>query len=69
MLALTDAEFTDACAQAAGPKADRRLSTIVASLTRHLHAFCRENDITADEFAAAVEFVSSYVFVVYRVID
>lgn len=65
-LALTDAEFTNACAQAAGPRADRRLSAVIASLTRHLHAFCTENEITADEFAAAVDFVRFSILVFFR---
>ena len=58
----TEAGFTNACAYAAGPKADRRLSSIIASLTLHLHAFCRENDITAEEFEMAVKFVSPPIF-------
>ncbi|KAJ0418322.1 Intradiol ring-cleavage dioxygenase [Aspergillus carlsbadensis] len=50
------ADFTNAVATAAGPKANPRLASLVESLTRHLHEFCKENSITADEFAMAIDF-------------
>ena len=52
-----DSDFTNAAATSAGPKANPRLASIVESLTRYLHDFCKENKITAEEFATAIDFV------------
>ena len=52
-----DPNFTDAVIAATGPKANPRLAKVMASLTRHLHDFCRENEITVDEFMAAIDLV------------
>jgi len=52
-----DPAFTDAVINATGPKATPRLRKVMASLTRHLHDFCRENEITIDEYMAGVEMV------------
>ena len=42
---------------ATGPKANARLAQVMPSLLRHLHDFARENEITVDEWTAAVEMV------------
>lgn len=49
--------FTDAVIAATGPKANPRLAQVMPSLIRHLHDFARENEITIDEWTAAVEMV------------
>lgn len=49
--------FTDAVIAATGPKANPRLAQVMPSLLRHLHDFARENEITVDEWTAAVEMV------------
>ena len=51
-------EFTDMIAGATGPKASPRLRTVFADLVRHLHDFCRDNNITTEEWLAAVDLVS-----------
>ena len=53
-----DPHFTDNVINATGPKASPRLRKVMGSLTRHLHDFCRENEITIDEYMAAIEMVS-----------
>lgn len=50
-------KFTDAVIAATGPKANPRLAQIMPSLLRHLHDFARENEITVDEWTAAVNMV------------
>jgi catechol 1,2-dioxygenase len=50
-------KFTDAVIAATGPKANKRLAQVMPSLLRHLHDFARENEITVDEWTAAVEMV------------
>jgi catechol 1,2-dioxygenase len=50
-------KFTDAVIAATGPKANARLAQVMPSLLRHLHDFARENEITVDEWTAAVEMV------------
>lgn len=52
-----DPNFTDAVIAATGPKANARLAQVMPSLLRHLHDFARENEITVDEWTAAVEMV------------
>lgn len=52
-----DPNFTQNVINATGPKATPRVKTVVASLTRHLHDFCRENEITIEEWMQAVDFV------------
>jgi catechol 1,2-dioxygenase len=54
-----DPHFTEAVIKATGPKANPRFKKVMASLTRHLHDFCRENEVTVDEFMAGIELVSS----------
>lgn len=50
-------KFTDAVIAATGPKANKRLAQVMPSLLRHLHDFARENEITVDEWMAAVNMV------------
>ncbi|KAK3115303.1 hypothetical protein LTR53_005482 [Teratosphaeriaceae sp. CCFEE 6253] len=54
-----DPHFTDADINATGPKASPRLRKVMASLTRHLHDFCRENEITVDEYMAALDLINA----------
>ncbi|KAK5109544.1 hypothetical protein LTR62_006895 [Meristemomyces frigidus] len=53
-----DPAFTDAVINATGPKASPRLRQVMASLTRHLHDFCRENEITVEEYMAGVAMIN-----------
>ncbi|QIW99165.1 hypothetical protein AMS68_004683 [Peltaster fructicola] len=53
-----DPNFTDNVIKATGPKANKRLAQIMPSLLRHLHDFCRENEITVDEWMAAVQMLN-----------
>ena len=52
-----DPNFTESVIKATGPKANPRVAKIMASLTRHLHDFCRENEITIDEYMAGIDLV------------
>ena len=52
-----DPKFTDSVINATGPKANPRMKKVLASLTRHLHDFCRENEITIDEYMAGIDMV------------
>ncbi|KAM0696483.1 hypothetical protein Q7P36_003731 [Cladosporium allicinum] len=54
-----DPHFTDAVIAATGPKANPRLAQVMPSLIRHLHDFARENEITIDEWTAAVEMLNA----------
>ena len=56
-----DPNFTESVINANGPKANPRLAKVMASLTRHLHDFCRENEITIDEYMAGIDMVSESV--------
>ena len=53
-----DPNFTDNVIKATGPGATPRMRKVMASLTRHLHDFCRENEITIDEFMLGIDMVS-----------
>ena len=52
-----DRLFTEAVINAIGPKATPRIRQVMSSLIRHVHDFARENDITIDEWMAALEMV------------
>lgn len=52
-----DPTFTENVVNATGPKATPRMRKVVGSLIRHLHDFCRENEITVDEYMAAIDMV------------
>ena len=52
-----DPNFTQNVINATGPKALPRMRTVMGSLIRHLHDFCRENEITIEEWTQAVDLV------------
>lgn len=52
-----DDDVTNQVIAATGPKAHARLASIIPSLTRHLHAFMRESQITSTELMAAFDLV------------
>ena len=52
-----DPKFTENVINATGPKASPRLRKVMGSLTQHLHDFARENEVTVEEWMAAVEMV------------
>jgi hypothetical protein len=54
-----DEDVTNQVIAATGPKAHARLASIIPSLTRHLHAFMRESQITSTELMAAFDLVGS----------
>ena len=54
-----DPSFTNSVIDATGPKADPRVRKVIASLIKHAHDFCRENEITMSEFMAGVDMVSA----------
>jgi hypothetical protein len=54
-----DPNFTQLVINATGPKATPRIRKVMAGLIRHLHDFCREEEITVDEWMAAMNFVCS----------
>ncbi|KAF2769034.1 aromatic compound dioxygenase [Teratosphaeria nubilosa] len=53
-----DPHFTDNVVRATGPKANPRLRKVFGSLVRHLHDFCRENEITVDEYMQAIDMIN-----------
>jgi len=61
-----DYGLTAAVINATGPGVNLRLRSVIANLTRHLHAFCRESEITRDEFMAAIDMVGSNVQCVHH---
>lgn len=52
-----DLGITESVINATGPAASARLRDVIANLTRHLHDFCRESQITRPEFHAALTMV------------
>ncbi|KAF2229806.1 catechol 1,2-dioxygenase 1 [Viridothelium virens] len=50
--------FTQAVINATGPGASPRLKQVMPSLIKHMHDFCRENEITTEEFMAAVDLLN-----------
>lgn len=53
-----DPHFTQHVINAMGPKTSPRLSKVLASLTKHMHDFARENEITVDEWMAGVQMMN-----------
>ncbi|KAI0883413.1 aromatic compound dioxygenase [Annulohypoxylon maeteangense] len=51
-------ELTDNVIAATGPKAHPRLKQIMPSLVQHLHAICREVDLTVAELMMGVELIN-----------
>ncbi len=52
-----DANLTSQVIGATGPKAHPRLASILPNLTKHLHDFMRESEITSQELMAAFDLV------------
>lgn len=50
--------FTQSVIDATGPKANPRVRKVVGSLIQHLHDFCRENEITVDEWMKTVDLIN-----------
>jgi hypothetical protein len=48
-------EWTEQIINSMGPKTDPRMREVMSSLTRHLHDFAREVDLTFDEWVKGVE--------------
>lgn len=53
-----DPELTKNVINATGPKASPRLRKVFGSLVQHLHDFLRENEVTVDEWMAAVDLIN-----------
>ncbi|KAJ9614359.1 hypothetical protein H2200_002495 [Cladophialophora chaetospira] len=53
-----DANLTSQVIGATGPKANPRLASILPNLTRHLHDFMRESEITSQELMAAFDLLA-----------
>ena len=52
-----DPHLTSNVINATGPKANPRLKKLVSSLVQHLHDFCRENEVTIDEYMMGIDMV------------
>lgn len=61
-----DPTFTKNVIDAIGPKCTPRFRQLISGLIQHIHDFARENEVTIDEWMAAVNFVSSYAFNLHR---
>ncbi|KIW99009.1 uncharacterized protein Z519_00672 [Cladophialophora bantiana CBS 173.52] len=53
-----DPNFTQNVINAMGPKTSPRMREIMTSLTRHLHDFAREVELTVDEWAEGVQLIN-----------
>lgn len=53
-----DTSLTAQVIAATGPKAHPRLAALLPSLTKHLHDFMRESEVTNQELMAAFDLVS-----------
>ncbi len=53
-----DPNFTQHVIDAMGPKTSPRMREVMTSLTRHLHDFAREVELTVDEWMAGVELIN-----------
>ena len=53
-----DPNFTKHVIEATGPKATPRMRKVMGSLIQHVHDFARENEITVDEWMAAVNMMN-----------
>jgi len=54
-----DPNLTPSVINATGPKANPRLKKLISSLVQHLHDFCRENEVTIDEYMMGINMVGS----------
>ncbi|GJH28821.1 dioxygenase [Caballeronia novacaledonica] len=55
---FTEENSVDAVNARIGPDADARLSAVVTSLVKHLHAFIKDVHLTQDEWSAAIDFLT-----------
>ena len=55
---LFDPKFTQNVINSTGPKTSPRMRKVMTSLIQHIHDFARENEITVEEWMAAIDFVS-----------
>lgn len=53
-----DPDFTQNVIKATGPKAAPRVRKVMGSLIQHIHDFARENEITVEEWMAAVNMMN-----------
>lgn len=53
-----DPNFTKHVVETCGPKTSPRMRQIFSSLTRHIHDFAREVDLTPEEWLAGVKFLN-----------
>jgi protocatechuate 3,4-dioxygenase beta subunit len=59
MLAIDQNTITDAALEQMSATPDPRLKQIMAALVRHLHAFAREVDLTAEEWLEGIKFLTA----------
>lgn len=53
-----DPNLTPSVINAIGPNANPRLKQLISSLVQHLHDFCRENEVTIDEYMMGIDMVA-----------
>jgi len=53
-----ESQFAEHVIKAMGSNATPRLRKVMRSLIRHLHDFCQHNDITVDEYMAAIKMIN-----------
>jgi catechol 1,2-dioxygenase len=53
-----DPNFTQNVINSIGPNANPRLRQLMSSLIKHMHDFARENELTFDEWMAAVNLMN-----------
>ncbi|WP_150237620.1 dioxygenase family protein [Nocardiopsis quinghaiensis] len=59
MAFVTEENLTDLAVERWGSAHDPRTARLMTALVRHLHAFAREVELTEDEWAAAVEWLTA----------
>lgn len=55
---FTEQGSVEAVTSRTGADTDHRLATVVAALTKHLHAFTKEIELTQDEWNLAIDFLT-----------
>ena len=58
MLDFTEHNLTDAVVDRFGACENPRLKQIVQAITRHVHAFVKEVELTQDEWVEAIDFLT-----------
>ena len=53
-----DPNLTPSVINAIGPNANPRIKQLISSLVQHLHDFCRENEVTIDEYMMGIDMVA-----------